>query len=120
MSNLYMELDTAVDRVILLSQQCGNLAEYGKNPEDKEWLRNELEQICHLPCDVGPLPKWNTGKPKEGGRYLVSCVGPGFDKPFVEIAEYYCGLDIWHTLYDWIRIIGWVPLPKAMKNKEVL
>lgn len=49
MSDLYIKLDDAVERVILLSQQNGNLAEYAKTPEDKEWLRNELEQVCECP-----------------------------------------------------------------------
>lgn len=48
MSKLYIELDDAVERVALLSQRYGSLAP--KSTSDKEWLRNELEQICEIRC----------------------------------------------------------------------
>lgn len=48
MSKLYMELDDAVERVILLSQQYGGLIP--TTSSDKEWLRNELEQVCEIRC----------------------------------------------------------------------
>lgn len=43
---LYLSLDDATERVTLLSKQCGGLTV--DTPEDKEWLRNELEQVCEL------------------------------------------------------------------------
>lgn len=57
MSKLFMELDNAVDRVIRLSEQHGDLSKYDENEQDREWLRNELEQICYPPNVVGPLPE---------------------------------------------------------------
>ena len=117
MSDLYMKLDDAVDRVILLSQQNGNLAEYGKTPEDKEWLRNELEQICHLPCDVGPLPKWNAGNPKESGWYLCTLEG-GLYGTLVNAVYYDASMECWDINRGWLDIVGWMSMPKPMRRKD--
>lgn len=113
MSNLYMELDAAVDRVILLSQWHGNLSEYGKNPDDREWLRNELEQICHLPCDVGPLPKWNFTKPKESGWYLVTAVSLNNpDDRVVGDLYYRKSTETWDDIRGGFAITAWMHMPK--------
>lgn len=68
MSKLYMELDAAVNRVIWLSRRYGNLAQYEENPTSKQWLRNELEQICEI--GVGPLPKTSTPTTLDDGLYM--------------------------------------------------
>lgn len=51
MSKLYIELDVAVERVVRLSRQYGDLTPM--TLDDEEWLRNELEQGCEIrSCDM--------------------------------------------------------------------
>ena len=51
MHKLYVDLDDAVDRITKLSGEYNGI--YVNTPDDKTWLRNELEQVCELRvCDL--------------------------------------------------------------------
>lgn len=50
MSNLYLRLDDAVGKVVELCQDFGGLNI--ETNDDRDWLRNELEQVCEIRiCD---------------------------------------------------------------------
>ena len=46
MSNLYLSLDSAVEKIARLSHDIGGL--YIDTSDDFEWLKNELEQVCEI------------------------------------------------------------------------
>lgn len=49
MSDLYLKLDDAVNRVMLLSENYGELPVHTDDKCSIDWLTNELEQVCELP-----------------------------------------------------------------------